>query len=76
MLHEPPWRDERPTEVQAAVNQDAGNARKAARFSQENTIFEPGVVAPIVGDDAGKRQPEGACGVLLPDPRWSNRTIR
>jgi hypothetical protein len=51
MLHEPPWRDEWPSEVQAAVNQGAGNARKAARFSQENTIFEPGVVAPIVGDD-------------------------
>jgi hypothetical protein len=67
MLTEPPWRDERPSEVQAAVNQDAGNARKAARFSQENTIFEPGVVAPIVGDDAGKRQPEG--GFLVPRMR-------
>jgi hypothetical protein len=25
MLREPPWRDERASEVQAAVNQDAGN---------------------------------------------------
>jgi hypothetical protein len=58
MLSEAPWCDERPSEVPAAVNQDAGNARKEARFSQENTIFEP-IVAPIVGDDAGKRQPEG-----------------
>jgi hypothetical protein len=67
MLSEPPWCDERPSEVQAAVNQDAGNARKAVRFSQENAIFESGVVAPIVSDDARKSQPEG--GFLVPRMR-------
>ena len=47
VLSESPWCDERPSEVQSAVNQDAGNTGKAVRFSQENTIFQPGVVAPI-----------------------------
>ena len=58
ILGELPWDDERASKVKAAVNQNARNAGKAAHFSQENFILKPSVVAPIMGDDACKSQPE------------------
>src|ERR1700687_12265 len=52
ILRKPPWRDERGSEIEAAVNQDARDASKAARFAHENAVRQPGVVAPKVGDQA------------------------
>jgi hypothetical protein len=45
------------------VNQDAGNPKKALRFPHENAILKPSVVAPIVGHETSKAQPE--CGLLI-----------
>jgi len=56
---ESPGRYQGRAEVQAAMNQDAGDAREAACVAQQGAVVEPGIVAPIMRDQPRKPQPEG-----------------
>jgi hypothetical protein len=58
ILRKPPWRAERGAKIQAAVDKNAWNAEKTLRFSQENAVLKPGLVAPIVSHETRKAQPK------------------
>src|SRR5512142_2053130 len=56
-------------EVEAAVDQDAGNPGEPVGVPENLVVGEPGVVAEVVGDDPRERHPEGRiviAGVRLP----------
>ena len=74
VVREPPWCDERCGQVQAAMDQDAGNAGKTFCFPQENAILKPAVVTPIVGHKTSEAQPE--CGLLVSGVRFVVRVNR
>ena len=49
-----PGRDEWAADIEATVDQDAGNADEAVRIPNQSAIFEPSPMAPIMCHESRK----------------------
>ena len=63
-----PRRDERTAQVEASMDQDAGNVGECTRVAQQHPLFQPGIVGKIVRHKACKRELPG--GLQAPGLRW------